>query len=316
MTTGNHELYGRFEEELARFFGVESSVLVSAGYLTNLAVAEAWAGEFSHVLIDERSHSSLFLAARAFQGSIIVFRHRDVADVAQAARGFRAHGRLILLTDGMFAQDGSVAPLVAYQRVLPASGWLLVDDAHGAGVLGRNGRGTLEYVGGHTQRVIQTVTLSKAFGVYGGAILGSATVRQKVLHSPAFVGNTPLPLPLVSAAREAVRLFAADTTFRERLTRHVQRMKSALATMGFELPNTSSPIIPLLPRNAREREKLNARLLAARIYPSFIQYPGGPQNGYFRFALSSEHTEAQVDTLLRVLMDHTGFSHARPRAKA
>jgi 7-keto-8-aminopelargonate synthetase-like enzyme len=225
MTTGNHEIYTRIEEELARFFAAQSAVLVSAGYLTNLVVAQAFAGEFSQVLIDERSHVSLFDAARAFGRPITRFRHRDVADVVRVLRRLGTKAKVILLTDGLFAHDGCVAPLGAYRRALPSSAWLLVDDAHGAGVLGRHGRGTLEYVGLDRTRVVQTITLSKAFGVYGGAILGPRAVRKKLLSSSLFIGNTPLPLPLVSAACEAIRLLATDATLRQRLARHTQRVK-------------------------------------------------------------------------------------------
>src|SRR5205823_9551281 len=114
---------------------------------------------------------------------------------------------LILLTDGMFSHDGSAAPLPEYLKVLPQDAQILVDDAHGAGVLGQTGQGSLQHAGVSRRRIIQTITLSKAFGAYGGAILGTARLRRKILNrSQIFVGSTPLPLPLANAALEGIRI--------------------------------------------------------------------------------------------------------------
>jgi 7-keto-8-aminopelargonate synthetase-like enzyme len=224
--------------------------------------------------------------------------------------------RPILLTDGLFSHDGSVAPLAAYRKILPASGLILVDDAHGAGVLGRTGQGTLEYLGLQRARIVQTVTLSKAFGVYGGAILGPAELRRKIIaRSSAFVSNTPLPLPLASAALEAIAEVERNHTPRERLSWHAHRVKAALAEFGCVLPSTPVPIIPVVPASSREAATLAQRLLKARIHPPLIKYPGGPRNGYFRFVISSEHTEAQVDALLRILLEHLR-PPTRPRRPA
>ena len=121
----------------------------------------------------------------------------------------------MVLTDGMFSGDGSAAPLAEYLKILPKDALILVDDAHGAGVLGRTGKGAVEHAGVSRRRVIQTVTLSKAFGAYGGAILGTAKLRQRILdRSRMFVGSTPLPLPLANAALAGVRILQADKSLR------------------------------------------------------------------------------------------------------
>ncbi|HXG49669.1 MAG TPA: aminotransferase class I/II-fold pyridoxal phosphate-dependent enzyme [Methylomirabilota bacterium] len=321
LTTGNHPLYLELEAALARFFAAESATLVSSGYLTNLATAQALAGEFSHVLIDERAHASLFDAATQFQCPVVRFRHRDAADVVRAIRAAGRGARVILLTDGTFAHDGAMAPLLAYRRVLPSSGWLLVDDAHGAGVVGRMGRGTLEAACVDRERTVQTVTLSKAFGAHGGAILGAKEVVERVrTRSAAFFGNTPLPLPLAAAALTALKILAGDTAMRERLRRRVREVKGALASAGLELSDTDCPIIPMPAGSPRAAEKFKERLLRAGIYPPFLRYPGGPAQGSFRFVLSSEHTEPQLENLMRVLLDHLGIGSTgrrrRPRAGA
>jgi 7-keto-8-aminopelargonate synthetase-like enzyme len=200
----------------------------------------------------------------------------------------------------MFSNDGSIAPLDEYAKILPRNSMILVDDAHGAGVLGRTGKGTLEQTGVSRARIIQTVTLSKAFGVYGGAILCDKPLRDAIISkSGMFAGSTPLPLPLANAANTAVQILQRDQSLRHRLQQNVQYAKSALREVHRSIPATHSPIIALTPKSAAEAAALCKRLLACKVFPSFIQYPGGPPNGYFRFVISSEHTSAQLDALLR-----------------
>ena len=301
-TTGNHELYGRLEQRLARFFGAEAAVLVSNGYFSNLVVAQSLAGEFTHALVDARAHVSLRDAAALLACPVILFGHADAVDLARRLRRLSKSAKPLLLTDGMFSHDGSLAPLAAYLKLLPRGGRLLLDDAHGAGVLGRQGRGTLELAGLDHERVIQTMTLSKAFGVYGGAVLASRAVCGRILErSRIFTGNTPLPLPLVSAALRSLAILKQDQGMRGRLGRNTERVKSGVRAIGLPVADTPSPIIAVVPDHARRARRLTRSLLAAGIYPSFIHYPGGPESGYFRFALSSEHTAAQLDQLVKVL---------------
>jgi len=304
-TTGNHELYQYLENQLAEFFGTESALLVSNGYVTNLTVAQALAGEFTHALIDERSHGCLADAAKFLGCPIIQFKHRDVPDVVRAVGRLGSGNRPILLTDGMFARDGSVAPLRAWRKALSHNAWMLVDDAHGAGILGKTGKGAVELEGVGRRQLIQTITLSKAFGTYGGAILCSRSVRERVIsRSRLFVGNTPLPLPLANAALAALAILKRDRRLRRRLHQNADYVKGRLREAGFPLADNPGPIIAVIPGNQRETETLKRRLLAAGIFPSLTRYPGGPKDGYFRFVISSEHTRRQLDALAEVLMEH------------
>lgn len=304
-TTGNHALYGQLEQKLAEFFGAEAAVLVSNGYMTNLAVAQALAGEFTHALIDERSHGCLFDAAKLLDCPVLPFKHRHPPSAAKAARQAGCKAKLVLLTDGLFSHSGEVAPLDQYLQILPANATLLVDDAHGAGTLGKNGCGTAEFLGVPGRRLIRTITLSKAFGVYGGAVIGSQVVRKKVVaRSRLFVGNTPVPLPLVAAALASLEILRRDPRLRRRLVFNTGYVKAALHETGLPVNDGPGPIIPFVPRNDREAAQLKKKLLAAGIHPPFINYLGGPADGYFRFAVSSEHTPEQLDALVAVLAGH------------
>jgi 8-amino-7-oxononanoate synthase len=302
LTTGNHPLYQKLERQLADFFHAENALLVSTGYLANLVVAQALAGQFSHALLDEASHPSLSDAARLLDCPVLRFAHRQPADLAAGIGRCGPGSRLILLTDGMFSRDGSAAPLKQYLQVLPADALMLVDDAHGAGVLGPSGRGSLEHAGVARRRVIQTITLSKAFGTYGGAILATAALRRKIInHSQIFVGSTPLPLPLANAALKALEIRQTDQSLSKCLARNADYVKRGWRAAGLPLPDAPGPILALVPKDARAASKIYRRLLQARIYPPFIHYPGGPAGGYFRFVISSEHTRGQLDLLLEAV---------------
>jgi 7-keto-8-aminopelargonate synthetase-like enzyme len=301
-TTGNHALYEELEHALAKFFGVEAAVLLSTGYSTNLAVAQTLAGNFTHVLADERAHLSLLDAWRMLGRKPKFFRHREMADAKVAAEKCGKAAKILLLTDGLFSHSGQVAPLADYLRLLPKNTTLLVDDAHGAGTIGKTGRGTAQFLDVPVRRIIQTITLSKAFGVYGGAVLGSRKLcGQIAATSRIFTGNTPLPLPLANAALASLKILRADPGLRRRLALNTSRVKGALEEAGLELPHGPGPIVPITPRNDRERVALERRLLAAGIHPPFIRYPGGNEGGYFRFVISSEHTSAQLDALITTL---------------
>lgn len=304
-TTGHHALYTRLEEDLAEFFGVEGALLISNGYMTSLAVAQALAGEFTHALIDERAHGCLQDAARILGCPVRHFRHRDVPSAVHAAQQCGPLAKLLILTDGLYSHSGEVAPLDQYLRQLPRSARFLLDDAHGAGTIGETGRGTLEFLGVPDRRIIRTITLSKAFGVYGGAILGSRSLVDKIIaRSQIFVGNTPLPLPLAAAARTALKLLRTNSRFRHRLINNTRRIKAALAEAGLPGHDGPGPIVAILPRDSSEAGRLSQSLLAAGIHPPLIRYPGGPAEGYFRFVISSEHTEQQLAGLGKVLSGH------------
>lgn len=301
ITTGNHEVYLQLEKELARFFGAEAALLTNSGYVTNMMVAQSLAGQFSHALIDERAHAALNDAVEALNCPVLRFKHRDVADFSVALARCGKQARPVVLTDGMFAHNGSVAPLAEYLKLLPRDGLIIVDDAHGVGTVGDTGRGTIEAQGVSRSRIVQNITLSKALGVYGGAVICSKLLRQKLTQSRLFVGSTPLPLPLAHAATAAVRLLLADKKIRVRLRQNGDYVKNKLRGTGFPLDEFPGPIVPVHLKAKAANNKLKTALLRAGILPPFLQYPGSPAEGYFRFVISSEHTKRQLDGLARTL---------------
>lgn len=301
LTTGNHEIYAQLETALAQFFGSETALVFPDGYLAPIAAAQAMTGEFTHAVMDELAHGALVDAARMLDCPVKKFKHRDAADLAKLVARCGRHARPIVLTDGIFSHDGSVAPLNAYLKILPARGMMLVDDAHGAGVLGATGQGSLEHAGVRRARVIQCATLSKAFGAYGGVVLASRTLRGKILAcSRTFVGTTPLPPPLAGAALASLKILRSEPARRKRLFANLVYVRTKLRAAGWETSETPGPIVRLPLMTEAKAAGLKKQLLAAGIYPPFLKY-GNTSRGAFRFVISSEHTRGQLDRLIAVL---------------
>jgi 7-keto-8-aminopelargonate synthetase-like enzyme len=301
-TTGNHKIYAQLERELARFFSAGAALVLPDGYLAPIAVAQALAGEFTHAFIDEFAHGALMDAARMFDCPLKIFPHRDSAGLGKLISKCGRTARPIVLTDGMFSHDGSVAPLHEYLKILPPCGMILVDDAHGAGVLGRTGNGSLEQEGVNRKRIIQCATLSKAFGTYGGVVLASRALRGKIMAaSRSFIGTTPLPPPLAGAALASLKILRREPARRKKLFQNLSYVRTKLRAAGWEITETPGPVIRLPRLSTKAVRELKQRLLAAGIYPPFLKYSGASAQGIFRFVISSAHTLAQLDQLIAVL---------------
>lgn len=307
VTTGNHELYSRLEQELARFAGTETAVLAPNGYTANLIAAQAIADKVTHVLVDERAHASLFDAARLLECPIATFKHRHVDDLKRQLTRLPASARPLVMTDGLFAGDGSIAPLAEQTAITPPTGWLLLDDAHGFGVLGERGRGTTEWSGARSDRIIQTISLSKAVGVFGGAILTTRKHANRIVSkSRLFAGSTPMPLPLVGGVLAALEVLRTDSARRRRLLYNVARIKNAMRSAGIAVPDTPAPMVSVqIDSNRSAVARFRKHLCAHGIYPTSARYPGSAAANRFRFVVSSEHTAQQIDQLTTALLSFT-----------
>ena len=246
ITTGNHRIYAQLESELAQFFDAEDALLMPSGYMAAAAVAQAIAGNVSHVLMDERAHPALLDASQLLGCPVLRFEHRNPDHFAQTIARCGRGARIVVFTDGMFPFDGSVAPLKAYLHSLPPDGLIVVDDAHGGGVVGPTGKGAVEFEGVSRGRIVQCITLSKAFGAFGGAVLGTRAFRKRILvRSRMFAGSTPIPLPIAAGAFAALKTLRADKTLRARLARNSAFVKTALRKAGISIPETPGPIVAI-----------------------------------------------------------------------
>jgi 7-keto-8-aminopelargonate synthetase-like enzyme len=261
----------------------------------------------THVLIDEGAHACLHDAAALSGLPVIRFRSRNPVALHCEIKRLGRRARVVVLSEGLSPYSGAIAPVREYLQGLPDTGWLVVDDAHGAGVLGARGRGTLEALNVLDPRIILTLTLSKAFGAYGGAVLGpNPVVEQIATGSRIYLGNTPLPLPLAAAALEAVRLLRDRPMLRRRLTENIRHLKRVLEPIRHASATHPGPMFALEPGNVSHPAEFQRALRKAGHYSSPIRYPGGPASGYFRFAVSSEHTARQIEGLGTVLRKFIG----------
>lgn len=304
MVTGNHPVYLRLEGELAKFFRFPSAVLVSGGYSGPLVAAQALEGLVTHVLVDARAHGCLKDAAAILGVHPVSFQHDDPGALGAAIRRCGRQSRVAVFTEGLSAHEGTIAPLREYLELLPANGVLLVDDAHGTGILGTRGRGSLEHLGLRDSRIILATTLSKALGCYGGAVLGPRWLRERVLRQSRIYGSsTALPLPLAAAGIVALDLIDQDgAALRARLRENTRIVKEAFRASHPDWLNRPGPMFAVAPAAVAAQESLRRRLLRAGIYPALIRYASGPADRFFRFAISTAHTHAQLVELRDLLL--------------
>ncbi len=301
-TTGNHPLVVELERSLASFLGAGAAVTCPSGYLSNAMALEALAGEFQRFFIDAGAHSSMAApAGRLPRESVLTFRHADPDDLERLLKdSLRPGEKPLVLTDGVVPVDGELLPLGAYwDRVRPFGGALLVDDAHGIAVVGPDGKGSPAEAGLPPEAVIQAGTLSKGLGTFGGVVAGFATLAAKVLEkSLTFVGATPIPPPFAAAAIRSMEILRTNPGLLADLRARARRARERLRSMGFRMVTSPAPILSVTHRDADKNLRLRALLVERGIYPTFSNYPGSPPGGHFRFALSSAHTEEEIDLLL------------------
>jgi len=297
-TTGAHSSYDLAESSLAAFFRQPAAVLVPCGYLAPWAAVQALRPLITHVFLDYQAHACVSDAAVLARMPIVTFRNGDAADLAKRLRALPSNARPLVLTDGTYGTRGGIAPLPDYLALLPKRGWLLVDDAHGAGTVGPVGRGAVAHFGLRDKRIVQTISLAKAFGVGGGAVLGTLSFIEAVKReAAAFIGSTSMPLVVPGGVMASLKILTAEPDRILRLQESARKLHSLLPTHAELSNDPRTPVTALLPANARRKATMQRALLKAGIFPSFIHYLRGPADGFFRLAISSAHTSAEVETL-------------------
>jgi 8-amino-7-oxononanoate synthase len=303
-TTGNSAAHEELEADLARFLGREAALLVPDGYLANLVVAQALADDHDLILADERCHASIADALATLRSPVVKYEHADAKSTAQRAKKDGAR-RIALFTDGVFPAQRGIAPLRELMDVLPKrGGTLIVDDAHATGVLGRGGGGTLQHFELDDPRVVITTTLSKALGCFGGAIAGSRELVNRARErSRAFVCSSPIPPALARAGSAAIREIERDPSRIRRLRANVAELRTRFAAIGLPAPIDDLPVFPFALQSVERMRGVHEQLLELGILAPYVRYPDGmnERRGYFRVALSSEHTREDIAGLASAL---------------
>jgi len=303
LVTGHSAPHQQLEAELAAYTGRERALLFSTGYMANLGVLAAFAGRGETVLQDRLNHASLIDGARLSGAQLLRYRHADAGHAALvlAERADCA----VIATDGLFSMDGDVAPLRELAELAARHrAWLLVDDAHGLGVLGASGRGSLELAGLDARAAPLLVgTLGKAFGCFGAFVAGAGEVIEFLLQR-ARTGTytTALPPGVAAAASAALRVAQREGWRREQLQARVRQFRAGAMALRLPVTDSQSPIQPLMVGDASRALRLSRALYELGFWVTPIRPPTVPAGGArLRLTLSAAHSAADVDELLRAL---------------
>lgn len=303
LLTGHQTPHHLLEEELAAFVGAERALLFSTGYMANLGVLSALSVRHSTVFEDKLNHASLIDAARQQAQSVKRYPHLDTDRLALLL--CESTSDKLILTDGVFSMDGDLAPLPALLALAREhDAWLLLDDAHGFGVLGTNGSGSIEHwavpAGEH---LIIMGTLGKAFGTFGAFVAGDETLIETLIQEArTYIYTTALPASVAEATRASLRIVQSETWRRRHLQDLVARFRAGVQELGLHLLSSSTPIQPIIFGESEKALAASAHLRAEGILVSAIRPPTVPANSArLRITLSAAHTPAHVDRLLEAL---------------
>ncbi len=317
LVTGHGTEHERLEEELAAFTRRERALLFSTGYMANLAVMSAFAGRGERILLDRLSHASLIDGARLAGAELARYRHADAAAAARALDEDPARTALIA-TDGVFSMDGDLAPLAALaDAARRAHAWLVVDDAHGLGVVGASGRGTLEECGlGGAEVPVLVGTLGKAFGSFGAFVAGEAALIEYLIQKArSYIYTTALPQPVAAASRRALELAQTEDWRRTRLGSLIERFRRQAQECQVPLGLSRTPIQPVVLGSERAALAAQRELEAEGLWVVAIRPPTVPKgSARLRVALTAAHTESQIDQLAETLGRYCARLRARGAA--
>ncbi len=306
LISGHRAEHEALEAELAEFLGRERALLFSTGYMANMGVIDALVGKDDVIYEDSLNHASLLDGARLSGARRVRYAHADLDDL-RSRLAPEPVGRELIVTDGLFSMDGDVAPLPALARLARERGaWLLVDDAHGIGVLGARGAGSLELAGlGQEQVPVLVGTLGKALGTFGAFVAGSATLIDYLIQKArTFVYTTALPPALAAATRASLAVVRTEPWRREHLRGLVRRFRSGVEALGLPLLPSASPIQPLLVGDAEAALALSQALERKGCLVTAIRPPTVPRGtARLRVTFSAAHSVEQVDRLLEALAE-------------
>ena len=303
LVSGHFEPHHQLEQQLAAFVGKPGALLFSTGYMANLGVVQALAGKGDTVFADKLNHASLNDAMLLSRAQTKRYRHGDVAQLAQLLSQ-TPDGRKLVITDAVFSMDGDLAPLRELLALCEQhDAWLYVDDAHGFGVLGKQGRGSLAHFGIASPRIIYMATLGKAAGVSGAFVAAEQVVIDTLVnHAHSYVYTTATPPALSVALLQSLQLIEQGDGLRAHLHRLITRLRKGLGDLPWQLMPSETAIQPLLIGDNRQALQLSEGLRERGIWVAAIRPPTVPPGtARLRITLSAAHTEADVDHLIKAL---------------
>jgi 8-amino-7-oxononanoate synthase len=303
LVSGHFEPHHQLEKQLAAFVGKPAALLFSTGYMANLGVVQALMGKGDTVFADKLNHASLNDAMLLSRADVKRYRHGDMVQLEKLLSETSA-GRKLVITDTVFSMDGDLAPLGEMLALCERhDAWLYVDDAHGFGVLGEQGRGSLSHFGIASKRIIYMATLGKAAGVSGALVAAEQVVTDTLVnHANSYVYTTATPPALSSALLQSLQLIEQSDERRAHLMRLIARLRSGLTGLPWSLMESDTAIQPLLIGDNQRALELSAALRERGIWVAAIRPPTVPQGtARLRITMSAAHTEADVGRLIGAL---------------
>ncbi|GAB4423670.1 MAG: glycine C-acetyltransferase [Anaerolineae bacterium] len=300
---GTTSLHVQLERRLAAFKGVEAAITFQSGFNANLATIPALVGRGDVIFSDRLNHASIIDGCRLSRAQIVAYEHCDPDDLRRQIKATSEYGRRLIVTDGVFSMDGDIAPLPElYEIAAEHDILLMVDDAHGEGVLGRGGRGIVDHFDLHGKVDIEVGTLSKAFGVVGGVVAGKQVIvdwlRQR---GRPFLFSSAMTVPDVAACLAAVDLLEESTELVDRLWQNAEYFKSEMQALGFDTGRTQTPIVPVMLGEAPLAQQFSKRLFEEGVFAMAIGYPTVPQGqARIRVMNSATHSRDDLDLALDI----------------
>ena len=303
LVSGHFDAHHELEKSLAQFVGKPAALLFSSGYLANLGVVQALAGRGDTVFADKLNHASLNDAMLLSRAAVKRYRHNDVAQLAQLLEQAKS-GRKLVITDAVFSMDGDIVPLPLLLALCEQhDAWLLVDDAHGFGVLGEQGRGSMSHFKLHSPRIIYMATLGKAAGVAGAFVAAEQVVIDTLVQrARSYIYTTASPPALATALLASLQVLQKDQWRREQLHKSIAQLQTGLADLPWQLPPSQTPIQPLIVGSNEDAVALSAGLRMRGIWVPAIRPPTVPQGtARLRISLSAAHSANDISQLVETL---------------
>ncbi len=296
---GTMELHVELERRLAAFKGVEAAITFQSGFNANLGTIPALVGKEDVIFSDELNHASIIDGCRLSGATIVRYAHNNVADLERAIQEWQGkYRRALIVTDGVFSMDGDIAPLPEiYEIARRYDILLMVDDAHGEGVLGRGGRGIVDHFDLHGKVDIEVGTLSKAFGVVGGVVAGNARIIEWLRQrGRPFLFSSAMTVPDVAACLAALDLLEESTYLVEKLWENTRYFKAEMKRLGFDTGQSQTPITPIMLGEALLAQEFSRRLFEEGVFAMAIGYPTVPKGkARIRVMISAAHEREDLD---------------------
>ena len=303
--SGTMSIHMELERRIARFKNTEACVVFQSGFAANAGTVSAILTPDDHIISDALNHASIIDGCRLSKAKIHVFPHKDTAKADEILRDLAgANGRKLLITDGVFSMDGDIGPLPALVEIAERHGAIMmIDDAHSSGVLGRNGRGTVDHFGLHGRVDIQVGTLSKAVGVLGGYVCGSRDLIEFLYHrARPFLFSTSHPPGVAAACMAAFDILEQEPERIEQLWSNTRYFKSILQNAGFNTGESETPITPIMVGEAKTAHAYSAGLFENGLYATGIGFPTVPEGrARIRTIVTATHTPEMLDRAAEIL---------------